>query len=246
MRLNFTTYGDQKLPALIILHGWGLSSDSYHELAKLLAEDFHVIVPDLPGFGKTPVPKDAYRVSDYAAVVKKLLKDQKINEVVIVGHSFGGRIAIRLAQSSAKLVKALVLTGTPGVEKFHLKRSLKRAIYWTAAKGMKIVSFVPAVKRLRSRFYQHRDFGAVEGVMKETFLNVVREDLTSVAKKIQQPTLLLWGARDQLAPIYDAEKMLKIMPHSYLKIFNKVGHKLPYEKPHEFAQEVLTFTNHSR
>lgn len=246
MKLNFISYGDQKLPDLVILHGWGLSGDSYKELAKLLSQDFHVIVPDLPGFGKTPVPKKAYSVSDYVVEVKKLLKEEKIDEVVIVGHSFGGRIAMKLAQNSPKLVKSIVLTGTPGVEKFHLKRSLKRAIYWSAAKGMKIVSFVPAVKRLRSRFYQTRDFGQVEGVMKETFLNVVREDLTIVAKKINQPTLLLWGARDQLAPVYDAEKMLKLMPHSYLKIFTKVGHKLPYEKPHEFAQEVLTFVNHSR
>ena len=244
--MNYYSKGKKESAALIILHGWSLSGDHYQELATLLSDDFYVLVPDLPGFGKTPAPKNPYDVSAYVSTVKKFIKDQGISEVIIVGHSFGGRIGMKLAHTCPKLVKALVLTGTPGVEKFKVKRSLKRAIYWTAAKGMKIVSFVPAVKRLRQRFYSNRDFGNVEGVMKDTFLKVIREDLTPIAKKIKQPTLLLWGARDTLALIYDAEKMLKLIPHSYLKIFTKVGHKLPYEKPHEFAREVVQFLSRSK
>jgi|CXWL01.1.fsa_nt_gi pimeloyl-ACP methyl ester carboxylesterase len=239
--MHFSSLGNSPQPALLILHGWGLKSDYYQDLGKLLADDFRVLIPDLPGFGKTPAPKKIYDVSAYAAAVKKLLNDEDIDEVVIVGHSFGGRIALSLAQSSPKLVKALVLTGTPGVEKFHLKRSLKRAVYWTAAKGMKIISFLPPVKRLRARFYQHRDLGTLSGVMKETFLRVIKQDLTPLLKSLRQPVLLLWGARDQMVPVYDAERMLKLIPHSYLKIFTKVGHKLPYQLPHEFAREVVQF-----
>jgi len=83
--------------------------------------------------------------------------------------------------------------------------------------------------------------GKLEGVMKETFLKVIGEDLTPCAKKITLPTLLLWGIRDRLTPVMDGEKLLEVIPGSYLKIFAKVGHALPYEKPHEFARDVRAF-----
>lgn len=239
--MNFSTFGKKNHKPLVILHGWGNSGEQYTELAKILGEDFYVLLPDLPGFGKTPPPNRPYDVRDYAKAVRKLLKDQGIEEAIFVGHSFGGRISMKLASKQPKLVKLLILTGAAGVEKFHLKRSLKRAAYWTIAKKLKLFSFLPPVKRMRERFYKNRDFGKVEGVMKETFLKIIKENLTKDAKNIQQHTLLVWGAKDQMTPLYDAEKMHKIIPHNYLKIFTRVGHKLPYEMPHEFAREIVQF-----
>jgi pimeloyl-ACP methyl ester carboxylesterase len=235
--------GSAKKPALVILHGWGLEGSKYKKLAQLLSSDFQVIVPDLPGFGETKEPTKAYTLSDYAKKVKSFLKEKGIIEAHFVGHSFGGRITMKMANSYPKLVKSLVLTGSPGVEKFDLKRSTKRCIYWVAAKCMKIFGFLPPLKKIKKRFYAKRDFGKLEGVMKKTFLKVIRERLEKEAKKIQQPTLLLWGRRDQMAPARDAQKMLKIIPHSYLKIFTRVGHKLPYEKPYEFSREVAQFVD---
>jgi len=241
--MNVSTFGRKNHQPLVILHGWGNSGEQYTELAKILAEDFYVIVPDLPGFGKTPPAKKPYDVSDYAKAVIRFLKKLGIEEAIFIGHSFGGRISIKLASKKPKLVKLLILTGAAGVEKFYWKRSGKRAAYWTVAKLSKLFSFLPPVKKLRSRFYADRDFGKVEGVMKQTFLKVIKENLTKDAKNIQQQTLLVWGAKDQMTPIYDAEKMHKIIPHNYLKIFTRVGHKLPYEIPHEFAREVVQFVS---
>lgn len=239
--MNYYTFGRKTNPTLVILHGWGNSGEQYKELAKILSEDFYVIVPDLPGFGQTAPPSKAFDVLAYAREVKRFLKAQGIEEAIFLGHSFGGRISIKLAGNEPKLVTKLILTGAAGVEKFKLKRSLKRGAFWIIAKKLKLFSFLPPVQRLRERFYRHRDFGKVEGVMKETFLKVIKENLTKDAKEITQPTLLLWGAKDQMTPIYDAEKMLKIIPHSYLKIFTRATHKLPYEMPHEFAREVVQF-----
>lgn len=239
--MHFYELGSKKNPPLVILHGWGLEGEKYRELAGLLSNDYRVLVPDLPGFGKTPPPSRPYDVWDYAKKVKAKLKEKDISEAHFIGHSFGGRILLKMANKYPDLVKSLVLTGTPGVEKFDAKRTGKRIIYWTAAKGLKGFSFLPPVRKVRNKFYEKRDFGKVDGVMKETFLKVINERLEKEAKKVQQPTLLLWGMRDQMAPARDAQKMLKIIPHSYLKIFTRVGHKLPYEKPHEFAREVLQF-----
>jgi len=241
--MNFYTLGKKSNQPLVILHGWGNSGEQYKELAKILSEDFFVLVPDLPGFGKTPPASKPYDVTSYAKAVKKFLKTQGIDQAIFVGHSFGGRISMKLASHHPKLVKLLILTGAAGVEAFHFKRSLKRGAYWIAAKKLKLFSFLPPVRRLRERFYKNRDFGKVEGVMKETFKKVIKENLTKEAKQIQQQTLLLWGSKDQMTPVYDAEKMHKIIPHNYLKIFTRSGHKLPYEMPHEFAREVVQFVS---
>jgi len=239
--MYFYKLGQKKKSALIILHGWGIDGSKYKELAELLANDFYIIVPDLPGFGKTPEPKKSYKVADYARRVKDFMKEQRINEAFFIGHSFGGRITIKLASHYPKLVKKLVLTGAPGIEKFYWKRTLKRKVQWTAAKALKALTFVPPIKKLKQKYYAKRDIGKLDGVMKKTFLKIIRENLNTDAKQLKQPTLLLWGNRDQMAPVMDAEKMLKIIPNSYLKIFTKVGHKLPYEKAHEFSREVRQF-----
>lgn len=239
--MHHYTLGKSSHPPLLLLHGWGLDGIQYQVLAKQLSRNWFVIVPDLPGFGKTEAPKKPYRLKDYVDEVKALMKELKIKQAVFVGHSFGGRISMKLAVSDPKLVSKLILTGAPGVERFHWKRSLKRLISWTAAKILKYFTWLPPIKKLRKRFYRNRDLGKLSGVMEQTFRQIISEGLTKTAKKIEQDTLLLWGAKDMMAPVEDAEKMLQVIPHSYLKIFTKVGHKLPYEKPHEFAQEVERF-----
>lgn len=239
--MHFIKLGRKNKPALIILHGWGLSSDKYKKLGSLLSGDFQVFIPDLPGFGNSEDPGKPYGNDDYAKEIIAFAKEQDIKEAYFIGHSFGGRIAMKLANKDPKLVKGLVLTGVPGVEKFYWKRSLKRFIYWSSAKSLKAFTFIPAVKKIRRKFYSNRDIGKLDGVMMETFNKIIKENLDNAAKKIQQPTLLLWGNRDQMALVIDAEKILTIIPHSYLKIFTKVGHRLPYEKPYEFAREVINF-----
>lgn len=233
--------GKRNQPALLLLHGWGMNGEDYRELAQFLSSDFYVLVPDLPGFGKTRKPPSGYDVEAYVRRIKKFLEQKKIRQTYVLGHSFGGRIAIKLAHHYPLFIKGLVLSGTPGIEAFDFRRSIKRGLYWSSAKLLKWVVFLPPVRRLKTRFYEYRDFGTLSGVMKETFLKVIREPLADAAKSLQQPTLLLWGAKDQLAPVTDAEKMLKVIPHSYLKIFTKVGHKLPYERPYEVAREVVHF-----
>ncbi len=239
--MHSLSFGSRKKPCLVILHGWGLSSEPFAELGKLLSSDFYVIIPDLPGFGQTPEPKQPYDVSDYAKALKKFLKKEGISEAYFIGHSFGGRILLKLAHLDTQLVKALVLTGSPGVEAFKLKRTLRRMVLWGMGKFTKVFGFLPPVKRLKQRFYASRDFGKVEGVMKKTFLKVIRQRLSHDAKNLTQPALLLWGSRDTLVPVHDAQKLLETIPQAYLKVFANVGHKLPYAKPHEFAREAKQF-----
>jgi pimeloyl-ACP methyl ester carboxylesterase len=241
MSMNCKIFGSKKHPCIVILHGWGNSSEQYLVLARLLGKNFYVLVPDLPGFGKTSQPKEPYSVSDYGKEVEKLLEEKKIKKSYIIGHSFGGRIAIKLAAQKKTKIPALILTGTAGIEAFKWKRTVKRIIAWSLAKFLKPFCFLPPLKVLRNRFYRKKDFGALSGIMKRTFLKVIREKLDKYAKQIECPTLLLWGRRDMTTPVHDAEKILKLIPNSYLKIFTRVGHRLPYEKPHEFSREVIQF-----
>lgn len=240
--MQYFTVGQKDRFPLVLLHGWGLSGEKYRELAQIVSKHFYVLVPDFPGFGSSEAPAKPWTIEEYARALKMFLDDHQILSCIIVGHSFGGRVGIQLASMYPKLVKAFIMSGTPGIEAFDFRRSLKRFFYFSGAKLLKVFSFLPPVKRLKEKFYAHRDYGKLEGVMKGTFLKVIREKLDEPAKKIKCPTLLLWGSRDQMVFPKDAEKMLKLIPGSYLKIFAKVGHALPYERPHEFSREIIHFS----
>jgi pimeloyl-ACP methyl ester carboxylesterase len=243
-KLFYKTIGNMASPALIILHGWGISGSDFYRLANLLSKHFYVVVPDLPGFGQSPEPPSPWSVTDYAKTVLSFMREQEISSASIIGHSFGGQIAIVMASLSPGRIQNLVLTGASGVEAFYLKRSTKRLVYLVAGKILKWFTWIPLVQRIKDRFYKHRDYQKVTGVMRETFKKVITERQNRACQKVECPTYLLWGNDDQLTPVYDADLINSLIPKSKLKIFSNVGHNLPYAKPHEFAKEVETFLLH--
>lgn len=287
-KLFFKTFGQKSFTPLLILHGWGLSGETFYELAQLLSKNFYVLVPDLPGFGKSKVasqairsggadrggdgakdkgvlkigergnggtifstplsagpiegePTEPWTVPHYAKAILSFMSEQDIRSASILGHSFGGQTALVMASINPERVQNLILCGASGVESFNLKRSAKRLMYLVASKLLKYLTFIPAVRRLKDRVYQSRDYSKVEGVMRETFKKVIKERQDEACRKVRCPVYLLWGQTDRLTPMHDADKLNALLPKSKLKIFSNVGHKLPYQKPFEVAREVLTF-----
>lgn len=241
--MNFYSLGNRSSQSLVILHGWGLDGEKYRELAKLLAEHFYVLVPDFPGFGKSRDPERPYGVQEYMEHLILFLNEQNIRSAIFFGHSFGGRVSLALASRKPELVKALILSGAPGVEVFSLKRSAKRWIFFIAAKLLKYLSFLPGVTWLKNRFYARRDYGKLEGVMKQSFVKIIFEKLDQDAMNIQMPCLMLWGERDTLAPVHDAKKMQQLITGSELNVFADIGHGLPYQMPKEVAEEIVEWLN---
>jgi pimeloyl-ACP methyl ester carboxylesterase len=243
-RLFFKSFGERTNPPVVILHGWGIDGSNFYTLAELLSKHFYIMVPDLPGFGQSAEPQSPWAVSDYAKTILSFLSEQNIRSTSLIGHSFGGQTAIVMAAMAPNRITNLIITGASGVEAPNLKRSTKRTIYLVASKILKWFTFIPAIQKLKDRFYKNRDYNKVTGVMRQTFKKVIKERQNKACKKIECPTYLLWGNNDQLVPVQDADLINSLLPKSKLKIFANVGHKLPYAKPHEFAKEVETFLVH--
>lgn len=221
----------------ILLHGWGANLESFNLIFEELAKKHKVYALDLPGFGKTQLPLKTWGVSDYAEFIEAFLLKLKIEKATFLGHSFGGRILIKLAAKKPELFEKLILTGAAGIKtKDHLKKNL----FKVTAKIGKTVLSLPGLKsfqqKAKEKLYQTagtNDYLSA-GELKETFLKVTKEDLTPFLTKIQVETLLIWGESDLDAPVKDGELMHKLIPNSDLKIIQNAGHFAFIDQPVEF------------
>lgn len=251
LSINYKQIGDGNIP-IILLHGWGVDSDKYTETIKQLFlqttnYDLQpvIFVPDLPGFGKSDNPPKAWGVNDYAEWLKNYAMAINLSSFVLIGHSFGGRVAIKFGVQYPEKLKALVLTGAAGIK--H-PPTLKQKTFYALAKQGKAVFSLPLLnylqipaKKLLYKAAQEKDYYQAQGVMKETLKKVIAEDLTPCLEKTKTPTLLIWGAKDKSTPLSDGRIMHFKIQNSKLKILSDANHSLPYQKPEEFAKIVFEF-----
>lgn len=231
---------------ILILHGWNLSAAKFDSLVKELERRGHkVICFDLPGFGKENIPDRPWNLSDYVSFVEKKLNSANIKKVILIGHSFGGRIGIKLAAGNPKLLYALVLTGTPGINPVP---KVKVSLFLFSAKIGNVIFSLPIlsifknkVRHLLYRVARATDFYNTDKKMRETFKNIIKEDLISYLKKITTPTLLLWGKKDMIVPVKIAGEMLKFINKAKLSVIPEARHGLPWTHPKIFAEKVDTF-----
>lgn len=233
-------------PAIVILHGWNLSASRFENLVKEFENSGHkVFCFDLPGFGNSLIPERAFFLSDYVDFVLESLKKHKIIKPVIIGHSFGGRVGILLTAKKPQLIKALVLTGTPGINpvpkakiKFFLILARMGNFFFSIPP---FIFFSDLARKLLYRLAHAHDFYNTNPNLRSTFKNVVREDLRVYLSQISVPTLLLWGEDDRIVPVEVAVKMSKLIKNVSLVIIQDSRHGLPWVKPNEFVSEVEKF-----
>lgn len=228
---------------IVILHGWGSKLERWFPLKKELEKrGFEVALPHLPGFGSTEPPEKTWSVADYAQWVKERLP----SEYFLVGFSFGGRVAIKLASQKPKGLKGLILINSAGIKP---KNNFKRLIFCFLAKIGKIVFSLPpfsflsplAKKVLYCKLARERDYFQTKGVMRDTFKNVISEDLQTDLKKIKASTLILWGKKDRQTPLKDGELMNRLVTTSSMKIFPGSDHYLPLKLPKAVASSINEF-----
>lgn len=226
---------------ILILHGWQKSGKDYADIQKIFEEKgYTVFAPDMPGFGNETLSKEVMNIDDYVDFVKNFLQKQKNNKVILIGHSFGGRVAAKFAAKYPEKVSKLILTGAPLIKKPLSIQ--KRAIASLVKIGKHLVpgSFQTVMKKGIYRSLGEWDYYKA-GALKKTFQNVIAEDIAPVLPHISVPTLLLWGENDTFVRLSIGREIAGRVPHATIKSFPHITHKFPYESPRLFAQEVLQF-----
>ena len=234
----------EKLP-IIILHGWGLRGSTYNKIYQSLKHvGYSVYALDLPGFGSEPLRKKKMTLDDYVDFVYDFIKSKKFKKIILIGHSFGGRVSIKFAIAFPEIVKAMVLTGAPGIkQKLSFSKSLLRHVAVIVSEIFRFQALLPLKYILRKGLYfiigEWDYYNA--GDLRETFKSVIAEDLSPLLSQVSSSTLLVWGNKDTVVPLDIGISMRDLIPNAKLVVIENQGHKLPYESPMEFFRPIISF-----
>jgi pimeloyl-ACP methyl ester carboxylesterase len=231
------------IPQILILHGWGRGAISWQKTKELLENNgFSVLAPDLPGFGENPMSPTPWTINDYVEWVENLCQENGFYHFFLLGHSFGGRVAIKFALKYPEQLAGLILVSAGGVENEKTVKELTAAILAPYAKKF---SFLPGYKLWRKVFYRfilgRTDYLQAQGVMKETFKNIVAENLTPLLEKIRVKTLIVWGENDRTLPLSDGRLMNQKIPGSQLEVLPNIDHKPHQENPQKLVEIIMSF-----
>lgn len=203
---------------VVLLHGWGQNTEMMAFIAEHLKKKFIVYNLDFPGFGKSEEPKQAWGCEDYTDFLREFCIKNKIDNPIFIAHSFGCRIAIRYAHKYG--ANKMVLTGAAGIRDTRtLSWYIKTYSYKLAKK------ILPETIRTK---YQNKvgstDYQNATGVMRQTFVKVVNDDVKDLLPEVKTETLLVFGEKDEATPIQKGKMMERLMPNATLVIFENDDH----------------------
>lgn len=215
--INYIRYGNTKGEDVVLLHGWGQNIEMMKPIGNALEKNFNVTIIDLPGYGESSEPPFPWEVSDYVDAIKKLLEEEKIDNPILIGHSFGGKIS--LLYSSMYKVKKLVLFGSP------FKREIEKLSIKT--KILKSLKKVPVLNKLEGFAKKHigsTDYRNATDTMRKVLVNTVNLDITENIKKIKAPTLIIWGSLDEAVPLKRAYELESLIKNAGVVVYENCTH----------------------
>lgn len=252
--------GPENAPDVVLVHGIGdKGARDWTGLMSMLAPDFHVTSFDLPGFGRSSKGNEQYTPKNYAAFVRHVVQ-QRVHKrpFILVGHSMGGAIALRYAALYPEDVQALVLADVPGI--------LNHLSYSRYLGHLGIDHFVPKIYRAQNDHLSNlmsTIAGKLEWAkpapqiilltprLRKNFLSadpsriaglaLVLEDFSADLERVRVPTLVLWGARDELAPLRNGQILSANLPQAQLEVFASSGHTPMDDVPELFNRRVTEF-----
>lgn len=222
---------------LIILHGWGHNKTYWEGFIKQAQAFSYIPVEaiDLPGFGDEPLISADWGIPEYAEWVNRKIAETTNpgDKVILLGHSFGGRISSYIAAHNPEWLRALILYGAPSLYRPDAATARKIAVYKTLKR------IVPS--SMREHFYSEDLKESREVGMEQIFRNVVTFDQTAELPHIKVPTILIWGEHDDAVPLRIAQEMNHLIPNSTLRVIPDMGHNAHLENPVLFHGMVRNF-----
>lgn len=247
LNINYEEKGEGDL--IVLLHGWGSNIKLFANLIDLLSKKYKVVAMDMPGFGGSDEPPAAWDVSGYVDFVIDFIKDYNVKEVMLLGHSFGGRVIIKmhsLKELPFKVTK-VILVDSAGIMPPKSNKKSWRTRYYKMGKAVLSTKFMQkiapdALENFRKKMGS-ADYAAASPMMRQVMVKVVNEDLEPYLPNIKCPTLLVWGVNDTATPLSDGEKMEKLIPDAGLVKLENAGHYSFLEQQFTFNRVMCSFMN---
>jgi pimeloyl-ACP methyl ester carboxylesterase len=227
-------YGERGAEPVVLLHGLSGSSRWWRRNATALAEERHVVVPDLIGFGRSRWRGALPDVRTVAGLLARWIEERDMERAHVVGHSMGGQIAIHLAAGYPELLDRLVLVDAAGIPRPLTPVNLVRfaaeiAPAWRWGDPL----FLPTIAG--------DALAAGPRVLAQAIGHILRDDVRPLLPRIQAPTLVVWGERDYWVPLSHGWEMREGIPGSRLAVLRRAGHNPMVDRPGDFNDIVLRF-----
>jgi pimeloyl-ACP methyl ester carboxylesterase len=206
-----------KEPKVLALHGWGRTRADWAPVLKGIPS----LAVDLPGFGASPEPPVAWGSHDYAAQLAPVLEG---GGWTVVGHSFGGRVAVQLAAGWPATIDHLVLTGVPLLKRVGTGKAPLGFRLAKKANAMGLLSDERMEAERRKRGSE--DYRNAQGVMRDTLVRLVNEDYRTQVAQVKCRTTMVWGAQDTAAPLPMAQEAAALFGEAELRVSESSGHLL--------------------
>jgi len=241
LQINYERFGSGN--PILFLHGWGTNLESFSCLSEPLGKSNDVIAIDFPGFGKSTEPKTPWNLDDYTKMTLAFIKHLNLQKPTLIGHSFGGRVSIKLCEHIE--LEKIILINSAGI------KPKRKSGYFLRVYGYKIFKTVASLPLLRfilkepleayREIYSSSDYKQATPIMKQVLTKVVGEDLRDRLKTIEVPVLLIWGDQDTSTPLQDAKLMEQMIPNAGLVVFEGAGHFSYQEQPSRTLTIIRTF-----
>ena len=245
-KINYNVAGDGK-KTVVVLQGWGTTMAVYDVVVKALSAKYKVVTLDLPGFGSSTEPKEGWSVDDFVDFFLKFMKELGISSAVLIGHSYGGRMIIKLAARHQKEfeIQKIVLLDSAGIvrpKSFKTKLKIRRykILKFFADLGISRFFFGDLIDEWKKK-QGSEDYRNSSPIMRQCLVKAVNEDLTPLLSKIGEETLLIWGENDTATPLSDGKLMEEKIPNSGLAVIPGAGHYSFLDNPGLFTGIINAF-----
>ncbi len=236
LKINYRIIGEGR--PFLILHGWGSNSKKWQKVGELLVgKGLKVIIPDLPGFGESQKPTISWNLDDYCSFVEEFVKFLNFEKFYLLGHSFGGALAVKFSLKFPEKIEKLFLVGAACFR----KQTFRKKILYLISKIFRVFSFITFLRKAFYRFLVKSDYLSTEGVMKNSYLKIIKEDLSDILSLVQVPTLIICGDNDSITPVKDARLINKKIKNSRLEVLPKANHDVNSKCSDKLAETIIKF-----
>lgn len=231
---------------VLLLHGWGANIGLVWQLAeRLIPKGYKVFALDMPGFGESAEPPVAWSVFDYAKFVIDYMDFHDLDKIYLFGHSFGGRLGLILGSDYSDRIIKMALSDAAGIRpktpfwsnlRLNTYKGIRDTLY-----NIGLDSVADSLRQAYNKRYGSTDFQQVSGVMRDSFVKVVNEDLLPYAKRVQVSTLLFWGDKDEDTPLWQGKMLEETIPDAGLVVHEGAGHYAYLERLADTVRVMVYF-----